>query len=142
MSSNDPDDLESNLSSSSMTQETIGHDQEKYFHRKRRLLAAEQTISLPENDYPLMKKCNSSKKSCLDQIVDSLNQKAQAEQDDDDKHLPSNPDNSTGDDDEDDQHLNIEDENYQKHLFFFSKKKQRRLDLLRLEQYIYIYLFT
>ncbi|CAF1107751.1 unnamed protein product [Adineta ricciae] len=76
-----------------MTQETIDHDQGKYFHRKRRLLAAEQIISyLFDNDYPLMKK-------------------SQAEQDDDGKHLQSNPDNSTGDDDEHDRYLYIKDEN-------------------------------
>ena len=109
--------MESNLSSSSINQETIGHDQGKYFHRKRRLLAAEQTISLCESDLSLMKKSNSSKKPCLDQIVDSLNQKAQAEQEDhdpidDDKNLPSHPDNSTGGEEEDehDQHLNIDDD--------------------------------
>jgi len=34
-----------------------------------------------------------TEKTCLDQIVDSLNEKAQAEQDTNDKHLHSNPDN-------------------------------------------------
>lgn len=39
------------------------------------------------------RKIFSLKKPCLDQIVDSLNEKAQAEQDTNDKHLHSNPDN-------------------------------------------------
>ena len=47
-----------------------------------------------------------TEKTCLDQIVDSLNEKAQAEQDTNDKHLHSNPDNWTGDD-EHGQHLKI-----------------------------------
>lgn len=51
----------------------------------------------------MMKKCNSSKKPCLDQIVDSLNQKAQAEHEDQEQI----DENST--EKEQDQHLNIED---------------------------------
>jgi hypothetical protein len=80
----DLDDLESNLSShsisSSIAHETILNDQPKYFDRKRRLLAAEQQIPISETEILITKKFNSYKKACLDQIVDSLNQKAQAEQ--------------------------------------------------------------
>jgi hypothetical protein len=80
----DLDDSESNISSNStssiIAHETIINDQPKYFDRKRRLLAAEQQISIPETEILITKKFNSYKKACLDEIVDSLNQKAQAEQ--------------------------------------------------------------
>jgi len=54
-------------------------EQPKYFDRKRRLLAAEQQISPSEVDTLITKKCSPHKKACLDDIVDSLKQKAQAE---------------------------------------------------------------
>lgn len=87
----DSDDLDSNVSlhstSSIIAHETVIHEQPKYFDRKRRLLAAEQHLSPTEVD-PLGSKKNSPhKKACLDDIVDSLNQKAQAERDEDlDQH--------------------------------------------------------
>ena len=80
----DCDDLDSNVSShsvSSTVTHEITNEQPKYFDRKRRLLAAEQEISPTENDTSLPKKCSPHKKACLDEIVDSLNQKAQAEKD-------------------------------------------------------------
>ncbi|CAF0738114.1 unnamed protein product [Adineta steineri] len=90
----DLDDLESNISSNStsslIAHETVGNDQRKYFDRKRRLLAAEQQISIPETEILLTKKSISFKKACLDEIVDSLNQKAQAEREennDDDEEI-------------------------------------------------------
>ncbi len=80
----DLDDLESNISSqsisSSVAHEIISNDPPKYFDRKRRLLAAEQQISTSETEILITKKSNPYKKACLDEIVDSLNQKAQAEQ--------------------------------------------------------------
>jgi len=80
----DSDDLDSNVSSHS-TSSVVAHEttieQPKYFDRKRRLLAAEQQISPPEIDTLITKKCSPHKKACLDDIVDSLNQKAQAEKD-------------------------------------------------------------
>jgi hypothetical protein len=78
----DSDDLDSNVSSHS-TSSVVAHEttieQPKYFDRKRRLLAAEQQISPLEADLLTTKKCSPQKKACLDDIVDSLNQKAQAE---------------------------------------------------------------
>ena len=62
-------------------------EQPKYFDRKRRLLAAEQHLSASETDPLGAKKNSPHKKACLDDIVDSLNQKAQAERDEDlDQH--------------------------------------------------------
>ena len=82
------DDLDSNVSLQSISS-VIGHDttieQPKYFDRKRRLLAAEQQISGSENDVLVTKKASPHKKACLDDIVDSLNQKAQAERDEEDE---------------------------------------------------------
>lgn len=82
----DSDDLESTVSphsSTSMaTTETI-HEQPKYFDRKRRLLAAEQQMSTSQCEPIIAKKTSPLKKACLDDIVDSLNQKAQAEREDD-----------------------------------------------------------
>jgi hypothetical protein len=72
----DLDDLESNVSS----HESTTNDQPKYFDRKRRLLAAEKQIPTSETDILITKKSSPYKKACLDEIVDSLNQKAQAEQ--------------------------------------------------------------
>lgn len=92
------------MSSSSLLHDSSMGDQGKYFHRKRRLLAAEQTISLGENDISMMKKSNSSKKPCLDQIVDSLNQKAQAEREDHEQI-----DENSNEKDQD-QHLHVQDE--------------------------------
>ena len=66
-----------------MNNETIV-EQPKYFDRKRRLLAAEQQLSTSQSDVPVSKKSSPMKKACLDDIVDSLNQKAQAEREDDD----------------------------------------------------------
>jgi hypothetical protein len=87
----DSDDWDSNISSHS-TSSTINPDavieQPKYFDRKRRLLAAEQQISPSDIDAGVTKKSNAHKKTCLDDIVDSLNQKAQAERDEDDEHQP------------------------------------------------------
>ena len=86
--------MESNVSShsisSSITHETITNDQPKYFDRKRRLLAAEQSLPLTESEMLITKKSSPYKKPCLDEIVDSLNQKAQAEReenDESDEHL-------------------------------------------------------
>jgi len=80
----DLDDLESNVSShsisSSIAHDTTMNDQPKYFDRKRRLLAAEQQIPTSETEILITKKSSPYKKACLDEIVDSLNQKAQAEQ--------------------------------------------------------------
>ncbi|CAF2845900.1 unnamed protein product [Rotaria sp. Silwood2] len=84
----DSDDLDSNVSLHS-TSSIVAHDttieQPKYFDRKRRLLAAEQQISTSENDTLIIKKSSPHKKACLDDIVDSLNQKAQAERDEEDE---------------------------------------------------------
>jgi hypothetical protein len=79
------DDLESNVSSHSISSSSVAHettmnDQPKYFDRKRRLLAAEQQMSTSETEILITKKSSPYKKACLDEIVDSLNQKAQAEQ--------------------------------------------------------------
>ena len=52
----------------------------------------------------MMKKSNSTKKPCLDQIVDSLNQKAQAEHEDQEQ-IDENLNEK-----EQDQHLIIEDD--------------------------------
>jgi hypothetical protein len=60
--------------------DTTMNDQPKYFDRKRRLLAAEQQIPTSETEILITKKSSPYKKACLDEIVDSLNQKAQAEQ--------------------------------------------------------------
>jgi hypothetical protein len=84
----DSDDLDSNVSSQS-TSSVVAHEttieQPKYFDRKRRLLAAEQQISPPEIDLLTTRKCSPQKKACLDEIVDSLNQKAQAEREEEDE---------------------------------------------------------
>jgi hypothetical protein len=84
----DSDDLDSNVSLHS-TSSIVAHDttieQPKYFDRKRRLLAAEQQISTSESDPIITKKSSPYKKACLDEIVDSLNQKAQAERDEEDE---------------------------------------------------------
>lgn len=112
----DSDDLESNISLSSTT---TANEQPKYYDRKRRLLAAEQTISNGET-----KKFHSYKKACLDRIVDSLNQKAaQAEQEEnhDDKFTSISEHNLTppattperkqqDDDDDDEQHIDIDEQ--------------------------------
>ena len=87
----DSDDLDSNVSlhstSSIIAHETVINEQPKYFDRKRRLLAAEQHLSPSETDPLGAKKNSPHKKACLDDIVDSLNQKAQAERDEDpDQH--------------------------------------------------------
>jgi hypothetical protein len=104
----DLDDLESNISSSSIPHETIINDQPKYFDRKRRLLAAEQTIPSSENDILITKKSSPYKKPCLDEIVDSLNQKAQAEQEENDEDQIKPPTiNEREDEDED---IDIENE--------------------------------
>lgn len=80
----DSDDLDSNVSLHS-TSSIAAHDttieQPKYFDRKRRLLAAEQQMSTSETETLITKKNSPHKKACLDDIVDSLNQKAQAERD-------------------------------------------------------------
>jgi hypothetical protein len=80
--------LDSNVSSHS-TSSIVAHEttieQPKYFDRKRRLLAAEQQISPPDIDTLTGKKSSPHKKACLDEIVDSLNQKAQAERDEEDE---------------------------------------------------------
>lgn len=68
-----------------VNQETVV-EQPKYFDRKRRLLAAEQHLPTIEIDVPIVKKISSSKKACLDEIVDSLNQRAQAERDEDEEY--------------------------------------------------------
>lgn len=84
----DSDDLESNVSShstSSVTAHETTIEQPKYFDRKRRLLAAEQQISPSENETLNTKKNSPHKKTCLDDIVDSLNQKAQAEREEEDE---------------------------------------------------------
>ncbi|UJR24637.1 hypothetical protein I4U23_006011 [Adineta vaga] len=97
----DLDDFESTISTNStssvIAQETVVNDQRKYFDRKRRLLAAEQQISIPETEMLMTKKTSVYKKACLDEIVDSLNQKAQAERednndDDDDDDIEDNDD--------------------------------------------------
>jgi hypothetical protein len=84
----DSDDLDSNVSLHS-TSSLVAHEttieQPKYFDRKRRLLAAEQQLSTAELDTLLPKKSSPHKKACLDDIVDSLNQKAQAEREEDDE---------------------------------------------------------
>jgi len=84
----DCDDVESNVSSQSVSS-VVAHEttaeQPKYFDRKRRLLAAEQELSPIENQMSMPKKSSPSKKTCLDQIVDSLNQKAQAEKSEDEE---------------------------------------------------------
>ncbi|CAF3727740.1 unnamed protein product [Rotaria socialis] len=80
----DSDDLDSNVSlhsASSIVVHDTTIEQPKYFDRKRRLLAAEQQISTSELDALVTKKSSPHKKACLDDIVDSLNQKAQAERD-------------------------------------------------------------
>ncbi|UJR34176.1 hypothetical protein I4U23_021583 [Adineta vaga] len=86
----DSDDMDSNVSSHS-TSSLIAHEttieQPKYFDRKRRLLAAEQQISTLDNDGSLSKKSSPHKKACLDDIVDTLNQKAQAEREEDDEQV-------------------------------------------------------
>lgn len=87
----DSDDLDSNVSlhstSSIIAHETVINEQPKYFDRKRRLLAAEQHLSSSDTDPLGAKKNSPHKKACLDDIVDSLNQKAQAERDEDlDQH--------------------------------------------------------
>jgi hypothetical protein len=56
----------------------------KYFDRKRRLLAAEP-LSDQLSSMMIPKKTSPHKKACLDDIVDSLSQKAQAEQEVDDE---------------------------------------------------------
>ena len=97
-------------------------EQPKYFDRKRRLLAAEQQISPPEIDTLNMKKNSPHKKACLDEIVDSLNQKAQAEREDDDEQEQPQQRREEEDDDDDEgseievrlikqEQLNNEDEN-------------------------------
>ncbi len=107
----DLDDVESNVSShslsSSIAHETTMHDQPKYFDRKRRLLAAEQQMSTSENELSMTKKGNSYKKACLDEIVDSLNQKAQAGQEEN-NDLPA-PSSTTEKEDED-EHIDIDDQ--------------------------------
>ncbi|CAF1073397.1 unnamed protein product [Adineta steineri] len=85
----DSDDLDSNVSSQSVSSSLVAHEttneQPKYFDRKRRLLAAEQQISTSETDTLVIKKSSPHKKACLDDIVDTLNQKAQAEKYDEDE---------------------------------------------------------
>ena len=90
----DLDDVGSNVSSRSTLsvsaqEATIAFEQPKYFDRKRRLLAAEPHSVCAETEVSISRKTSPQKKTCLDDIVDSLNQKAQAEQegeDDDDDH--------------------------------------------------------
>jgi hypothetical protein len=72
-------------STSSLVAHETTIEQPKYFDRKRRLLAAEQQMSTLEIDTLLPKKSSPHKKVCLDDIVDSLNQKAQAERDEEDE---------------------------------------------------------
>ncbi|CAF1652271.1 unnamed protein product, partial [Adineta ricciae] len=115
----DLDDLESTISSNSassmMTQETTINDQRKYFDRKRRLLAAEQQIPILEADMLMAKKSGVYKKACLDEIVDSLNQKAQAEReenhntnsDDDEKNFRSP--STTNEREDEDEEIDIDD---------------------------------
>ncbi|CAF3116909.1 unnamed protein product [Rotaria sp. Silwood2] len=119
----DSDDLDSNVSLHS-TSSIVAHDttieQPKYFDRKRRLLAAEQQISTSENDTLIIKKSSPHKKACLDDIVDSLNQKAQAERDEEDepeegeiedhqlKQEQNNNNNNNNNNNDDDEELVVE----------------------------------
>jgi hypothetical protein len=109
--------LESNVSSSSITHETTVNDQPKYFDRKRRLLAAEQTIPLSESEILFTKKSSPYKKPCLDEIVDSLNQKAQAEQEENDEVVikndeedPTNNNSTPPSTEREDEDIDIENE--------------------------------
>ena len=90
----DLDDVGSNVSSRSTLsvnaqESSLAFEQPKYFDRKRRLLAAEPPSISAETELSISRKSSPQKKTCLDDIVDSLNQKAQAEQEeeeDDEDH--------------------------------------------------------